>query len=229
VRQLPLLNDLYDQSLKTGQFTIISVAVDGPNTMPRLRGLLKEYHIRYPVLHYLDGDTGGTFDWNIEFLSTNVLIDPQGVIVDDIWVQESFPELLACLADPACAVPRLAIDISKELRDDHSVTANITIANPAHTPLNVNYGGFWEYYDPEREMEDMDWDGQDQLTRLVEFGEFGEDSLEVDFPARDGIERFYCWVETRYPGTEAFYDGEGLACIQDYNVWFDEDGQVEEF
>lgn len=220
-----MLNDLFDQSLETGNFSIISIAVDGPNTMPRLRGLLDEYDIRYPVLHYLDGDTGGTFDWNIEFLSTNVLIDPQGVIMDDIWVQESFPELLACLDDPNCAVPRLAIDISKNLRDDHSVAAIITVTNAAHTPLSVSYGGFWEFHDPDLETEYMEWNGEDSVSRLIEFDEFGDYSIEVEFPARDGIERFYCWVETRFPGTEAFFEGEGLACIHDYNVYFDEDGQ----
>jgi len=229
VRQLPLLNDLYDQSLETGKFTIISVAVDGPDTMPKLRGLLKEYHIKYPVLHYMDGERGGTFDWNIEFLSTDVLIDPQGVIVDDLWVQESFPQLLACLEDPDCSVPRLAVDLDGKLHDDHSYTANIIVSNPAHTPLSLNYGGWWEYPDPERDMEHMEWGGEDQVTKQIEFGEFGDYAFAVEFPARDGIERFYCWVETRYPGTEEFFDGEGLACIQDYNVYFDEDGQVREF
>lgn len=226
MQQLPLLNELYNRSLTSQEFSIITVAIDGPRTMPRLRRLINEHDVQFPVLHYIEGDRGGTFDWHVNRVSFDLLIDPQGVIVTNLLHKDTFPELLACLEDPSCAVPRIALDLSGEWHEDGSATATVVVSNPSHTPLSIRYAGEWRYQNPERAKEYVEWNGEDMVTRSVEFGEFGDYEFELDIPARDGVKRFYYWVAAIVPGTETLFGGEGLGCFQDYDVRIDENGRV---
>jgi len=219
-----LLNELWQQSLKRDDFAIITVSVDDREHMPRLRRLLAENHVRFPVLHYLDGDNGGLFDYEVEYLGYNLLIDRQGVIVDNIWVREDFTDVIELLDSAASAVPRVALDMSETINDDGSFSANIIVSRSDHQPLEINYGGWYEYHSPDSELERICWDGENYTAKLIEFGDFGDYSLELEFAPRSDLKRFYYWAALDLPGTASLYDGDGLAIISDRDLRFDEDG-----
>lgn len=228
MRRLPLYNELWQESLKRDDFTIISVAGDDRDTVPRLRQVLKDNDVRFPVLHYLDGDEGGQFEYDVSYYGYDMLIDRQGVIVDNIWVREDFIDVIEYLDEHAAEVPHIAIDMSEEQNDDGSFTTNIIVSRSDHQPVEVWLGGWYDFQDSECEREYLfgSGDGEDDEyeTRLVEFGEFGDCSFEFSFPARDNVRRFYVACIVDLPGTEPLYDGEWLTIISDRNFWFDEDG-----
>jgi hypothetical protein len=182
--------------------------------------------VQFPVLHYLDGDEGGLFDYDVEFFGYNLLIDRQGVIIDNIWVREDFTDVIELLDSLGPKVPRLAFDMSETVNDDGSFSANIVVSRSDHEPMEIDYGGWYEFHDPDAEMERIFWDGENYSSELLEFGDFGDCSLELEFESRADLRRFYYFAVTGLPGTESLYDGNGLTIISDRDLRFNEDGEL---
>lgn len=228
MRQLPLLNELWQESLKRDDFTIISVAGDDLKTMPRLRKALRDNHVQFPVLHYLDGDEGGQFDYDVHYYSYDMLIDPQGVIVGNVAVRKDFTDMIEYLDAHAGEIPRIAVDMYKEELPVEGFTAHITVSRSDHQPLPLYCGGWYQYHHSEagtRPDKFLD-QGDEGSERVLEYGDFGDTTFEITAEPRDDLKRVYFWVWIPLPGAELLNDGDGLPVISSLDLRFDEDGNL---
>jgi hypothetical protein len=194
--------------------------------MPQLREILDKINVQFPVLHYMDGDEGGFFDYNIEYFGYNLLVDPQGVIFNNIWVREDLPEIIARLESAGTGIPRLAASVTGFRSEDGTFITRAAVSSSSHEPIELKYGGWYEYQGREQEMEYL-YGEEKYSSRQLKFGEFGDYTFELEYPAREGLERFYAWVSMDYPGTENLYDDDCISCTADLNIWINEDGTID--
>jgi hypothetical protein len=220
VRQLPEMNKLWREAQQRDDLAIVTVAVDMDDTMPRLRKVLRENHVRFPVLHYTAGEEPGDFGWGVDTLPTDLLIDPQGNIIRRTWVHPQFLDELKYCQSQGAALPKVCILPSEKFHPDGSVTLTFVVSNTAHTPLDVEVGGWWEYTEPRDFAEGLIYPEGQEYKQHIEFGEFGDYTFSVEVPARDGVKEFYYYALTNaVPETAGTFSDEGLIIIADHRVW----------
>jgi len=234
VRQLPAMNELWRESQRRGDFTIVSVTIDKPEYLPDMRRILKKYKPGYPVLHCDDlgsrGKSSEPCGWHIMSVAREYWIDPQGNIITQTGMrttelrEHDYRPMLAeldWLKAHWPGLPIIALSLSQQVHDDGSVTLTVQVSNSAHTPLDVYVGGLWRWPRGSGKPLTKVLPEDDSSIRHVEFTDFGDYSFSIEIPALAGVRGIYSYAAVDYPGAEALNDGKGLMMVADREKSFD--------
>ncbi|MCH7472166.1 TlpA family protein disulfide reductase [bacterium] len=233
VRLLPDIVRLHQRYGDRVDFALLSVSLDSPSTMDGLREQIRIHGITYPVLNYhADDGSAGTFDWQIDGVPTTLLLDPQGNIVCEAWVDESFDELLTFFLDAAEPRPPYGLSISYEKLDPTTYDVTISVYSPTHQPLalELDFGQLLKEYwaqDKSGERVKLDevpqgekWNTSSWYTleeysaepAVLVFGEFGAAARTIRVTVPEAENEWYVAFSATlvYPGSEALFGGEGI-------------------
>lgn len=213
-------------------FKFITVATDGPETLPKLQQLLSDKQVEFPVLHELDAASNNSFGWNAPFRPWSYLIDPQGNIVNQFYgISEIEPVLDYFLAMDG-TYPPYGINANIVENQDGSFQLRVHVTSPSHETVSVNiyaeagfgiYGekidGEWQWLDsiPEGKeangTDDIPFEGFEDLVVDFEFGEFGEATkvFELANPLGDKLSKIFYYASYDLPGIDVLYFGEALS------------------
>jgi peroxiredoxin len=228
--ELPNLLEQTKDLRKGNDFAIFSVSLDAWETVPDLHKVLREHHIKYPVL--FDGNGWQTVmaqEWGVNSIPATFLINPQGVIVAQGLRGESLRPGLDFFMNYDGTYAPIGLRTSSELQDDGSVAVRVELSSPAHQPLKVDLDYYhtryiWAEDDPNHENRPVDREYiepdavKPEESRTVEFTEFGDQVETFVIPAVDNTHYAEYYITVEIPGTEALLDGDG--------IWLSSDGRV---
>ena len=212
----------------SGDLRLFTVSLDAMSTADQMNDVIKESGIDYPVI--FDGNGWSTVqaqEWGIHSIPTTFLINPHGVIVaSDLRGDDLAPALDFFINYDGDYAPA-GLRTSHVLNDDGTVTVLLELCCPNHEPLDVTVEYYYTRYiwaddDPDHENRPIDReyiDGEELITKHVEFGAFGDAIVELVIPAVENTHRMAYFVEALLPETAGLFpDGDGLMISADGRV-----------
>ena len=228
--------------VESGELAVIMVSCDSPETLPKLKKMIREKHINFPVIY--DGgdfDSVPVMDWckgdTIGFGIPKIcLINPQGVVVSEDLHADVLPATLKFFVSGN--KPVIGLRSWQAKNEDGTYTFHIELMDPTRTPVVARITFDWEEWkcdpdDPARAVTDIDRHNEYDFAKpTLTYDEFGEASYEVTVtptPKQDII-GFSVWLT--YPGSDTApgLEGRGVSLTTGLSQAFligieDKDGQ----
>jgi len=194
-----------------------------------LRKLIRKHHISFPVLYFGNqAQQVGRQDWNIKAVPEAYLIDPQGNIVQMIWINENFTQMMQYfLSQPD--VPPYGMEWAHTTLPDGSYRLDLHITSPTHQPLSVKINvrkmvmQYVEEHDgqmipiepiPEGKQYNCTafytLEGFEDLMQTAAFGEFGDTTISFTVPKVEHAWQLTYSASFILPGTQQLLDGNGI-------------------
>ena len=214
-------------------FAVLTVTLDRPDTISGCRKLIRKYGIQHPVLWFGPEDSSwGSMDWEIPAVPEAFLIDPQGNILLNTWVDENFAQNAEFIMDHPALFPAYGMEWSYEKLPTGNYKLDLHVTNPFHQPLDVtlNVSKCVKEYVEEREGKIVpvipipagkEWncssyytlDGFSDTKQRATFTDFGDCSLNLIIPRQEQAWLLAYEAQFIIPGTEKLNNGAGIALL----------------
>lgn len=204
--------------------------MDRPETIGGCRKLIRKYGIQFPVLWFGPQDScWGALDWEIRAVPSAYLIDPQGNILLDLWVDENFAATAGfIMAHPALFAP-YGLEWSHTVLPDGSYKLDVHVTSSTHQPLpiKINVGKVVQEYVEEHDgqlvpidpiPEGKEWNCSSYYTlegfgdqkQTASFGEFGDATISLTVPHVENAWTLSYSASLVWPGSEHLNAGRGI-------------------
>ena len=147
MRQLPDLLAAVQPYRASGKLAVIMVSGDTPETLPKMKQVIKDHGIDFPVLYDGGGDskTVPYLEWSVYGWPSTYLVDPQGVIVAAGLRGQPLDKLLTYFLDGPPR-PVIGLRARSTLNSDGTISVFAELTNPAHAPLELALTRYWEHW-----------------------------------------------------------------------------------
>jgi len=204
--------------------------MDRPDTISECRKLIRKHGIQYPVLWFGPDDSAwGSMDWDIPAVPEAFLIDPQGNILLNTWVDENFAQTAGFIMDHPTLFSPYGLEWSHSTLPDGSYKLDLHVTSSTHQPLpiKINVGKVVQEYMEEHDgklvpidpiPEGKEWncssyytlEGFGDLMQTASFGEFGDATVSITVPHVENAWMLSYSASFVWPGTEQINAGQGI-------------------
>lgn len=211
-------------------FAVLTVSLDRPETISGCRKLIRKYGIQHPVLWFGPEDSSwGSMDWDIPAVPEAFLIDPQGNILLNLWVDKNFAQNTEFIMDHPALFPPYGMEWSYEKLPDGNYKLDLHVTSPFHQPLpiKIDVGKIVKEYVEERDGKLVpidpipackEWncssyytlEGFGDLKRQATFSEFGDATISITVPQVENAWMLSYSASFVVPGSEQISDGQGI-------------------